>query len=174
MIRGNKDAEKNEEHSAVWFVTLMEKLVPLPRGEWARYVQKQRNILLDTMSFKDGHEAKGCIQASKLNARLCLAFSTTYSIERCRPTASDLLDWRGMPWTWCELRAKLAAVSALPEQLRQVLAQSYKLQVASYKLQAASCKLQAASCNLQVTSYELQVTGAVAEGERARSVTCNL
>ena len=102
----HKDAEKKEESSSLWFVAIPPHDPKRP-GRSVQHVNGFRDKLLDTRSWKDGDEAKGKLDAAKLNARLTLAFSTTISVEACRPTERSVLDWRKWPWTWESLLVEL-------------------------------------------------------------------
>ena len=107
----HKDAEKSEEQSALWFVA-----VDKNKGSPELALQYVRDLLLDSQSWKDGVPSKGKLNASKLNARLCLAFSTTYSVKPCCPT-EETLDLRGRwssNWTWHDLREELSNRPLLP------------------------------------------------------------
>ena len=91
----HKDAEKREQQSQLWFLALStdQGSTDPKKTPWSQ-VRMCRNMLLDSLSWKEGDQGRGRMTAAKLMARLCLAFSTTYHVARCSPNVDEVLDLR--------------------------------------------------------------------------------
>ena len=84
----HKDADKPE--AQLWFVS-----VPATHRELKKqavWVHQMQQLLLDTQGTTDGRTSS--LSISKLNARLCLAFSTAVTVPVCAPTEEAVLDLR--------------------------------------------------------------------------------
>ena len=85
----HKDADKPE--CQLWFVHVEPTQRDGSRRQ-ARWVSLMRQQLLDPLGTTDGHQAR--LSISKLNARLCLAFSSALSAPSCAPNVERVLDLR--------------------------------------------------------------------------------
>ena len=77
-----------------------------------------RRSLLDVDAYANGRAGKR-LTIAKLNARLCLAFSSTVSVPACAPTRPELLDLCGSPHTWTSQQLVLTSVTLALGRLRR-------------------------------------------------------
>ena len=97
----HKDTEKDEKQSALWYIAIRRaKTNPI---RWQK-LATCRDLLLDSQAWDKGKEAKGKLTASKLNARLTLAFSQTVHVRRCTPNVAHVEDYRGSLMSWKDLQ----------------------------------------------------------------------
>lgn len=89
----HKDADKGQKDgkSQLWFARVQACYRETP----AKCIALYRSVLLDYLSHADGRKAGKSLSIAKLNARLCLAFSSTASVPECAPTVAAVIDLRG-------------------------------------------------------------------------------
>ena len=113
----HKDADKGEgKGAALWFFRVVDSYKMTPEVS----VRNHRELLLDTLAYTDGKalgQTNGKrLSVAKLNARLCLAFSASVNVERCRPTSEDgIIDFRGVQISRDALLQKLYGLGPTEE-----------------------------------------------------------